>query len=58
MLVLVMLTIHSLATAYQHYGFFFKTNKQPFNQQNSSLFHPKALYQWLEHPREPVGITH
>lgn len=24
MLVLVMLTIHSLATAYQHYGFFLK----------------------------------
>lgn len=45
-------------SAVQYYGSL-KPNKQPFNQQNGPLFYPKAFYrQWLEHPREPVGITH
>lgn len=47
-----------LAAAAQYYGSL-KPNKQPFNQQNGPLFYPKAFYhRRLEHPREPVGITH
>lgn len=56
--ILDILTIHIWASAAQYYGSL-KPNKQPFNQQNGPLFYPKAFYHhWLEHPREPVGITH
>ena len=53
-----LLTIHILAAVAQYYDSL-KPNKQPFNQRNGPLFYPKAFYhRRLEHPREPVGITH